>query len=207
MAAGEIQYGSLCRKFAERLIWEQQWERGTRTSQLKSWSIYLYSLRKKNADRVGRLRCSSIFSRYLNNFFFSSSGDAPSSMQIHGVRRNMCICMNNLFRPGKCSSAFAEIMWNFLSSFFSIYPSQIVSLRLHSRGRWTAGLCRARLWTASLPWCLRASAVPAVSPTPARPTPSATTSPRRARTSTTSHASVAPPGLNMAPSAPCASAR
>lgn len=129
-------------------------------------------------------------------------------MQIHSVRRNMCICMNNVFSTGKSNSTdYLELSLIFSSSLHLSVYLEIVSPRNHSRGRWTAGLCRARPWTASLPWCPRANAVPAVSPTPARPTPSATTSPRRARTSTTSHASVAPPGLNMAQSAPCASAR
>lgn len=90
---------------------------------------------------------------------------------------------------------------------FSLAQSETLSSFPRSRGRWTAGLCRAHPWTASSPWCPRASAVPAVSLTPARPTPSAMTLPRRAQTSTTFHASAAPPGSNMGQSAPFASAR
>lgn len=48
---------SLCWKFAVRLIWEQQWDRETKSSQLKSWSVYLW--KKKNCC-VERLLCSSI---------------------------------------------------------------------------------------------------------------------------------------------------
>lgn len=151
--------------------------------------------------------CSSLFFRHLNNFFFFFyfGTDSPSSKQMHSVRKNGCA-----FAWISClGGENATVDWwiQSVSSLLSHSSISPVSCAFCSRGRWTAGLCRARPSTVSLLWCPRASAVPAVSRTPAKPTPYAMTSPRRAQTSTTSRASAAPPGLNMAPSAPCASVR
>uniref|UniRef100_A0A8C7RR01 Neural EGFL like 2 n=1 Tax=Oncorhynchus mykiss TaxID=8022 RepID=A0A8C7RR01_ONCMY len=100
-----------------------------------------------------------------------------------------------------------------LHGYVSLYcPSDMTPVCLsvspiHSRDRWTAGPCCAPMWTVNSRWCPRANAVPAASLIPARPTPYATTSPRRAWTSTASSASAGPHGSNTAPSAPSASAR
>lgn len=77
-----------------------------------------------------------------------------------------------------------------------------------SAERWTVGPCRVlRCLTVSLQWFQRASAVRAVSSTPAWPTRSETIWPRPAWTSMESLASAAPLGPNTAQNVPCASAR
>lgn len=76
-----------------------------------------------------------------------------------------------------------------------------------SRERWTAGRCCALRRIATSPWCLRANAAHAASPTRAWHRAFGMTSPRLVRMNMALCASAAPPGSNTAPSVHSASAR